>query len=103
MIDSVELREDLSTGSLLIYQDISFHDAEGDVYYIDFVLVSDLPNIQTQDGAIRTSSEEQKSGAILTGTWTCGDGDYQVTLQATILDRAGNRSNTIEYTMFCHN
>jgi hypothetical protein len=102
-IDSVSLREETTSSGLVIYQDVHFHDDDGDAYLIDFTLVSDLPDAVIRDGPIEQSSQEQKTGAIHTGTWRCGSGDYQVTLQVTILDRAGNRSNTVEFTMFCHN
>jgi hypothetical protein len=102
VIESVDLWDDLSSGRLDIVQDISFHDEDGDAYYIDFELVSNLPNVHTVDGPISASSQQQKSGTIHTGRWGCGGGQYEVTLQATILDGAGNQSNAVEYTMFCH-
>jgi hypothetical protein len=101
VIDSVYLREDSSSGNLIIYQDVSFRDEDGDAYFIDFELVSDNPNLVTRDGPIEALGQ-QETGAIHTGTWHCGDDEYQATLQVTILDRAGNKSNTVEYTMFCH-
>jgi len=102
VIESVDLRDDLSSGSLVIVQDISFYDEDGDADYIDFELVSNLPNAHTVDGPVTASSEQQKSGTITTGRWKCGGGQFEVTLQVTILDKAGNRSNTAEYTMLCH-
>lgn len=102
VIESVDLRDDLSSGNLVIVQDISFYDEDGDADYIDFELVSNLPNAYTVDGPINASSQGQKSGTITTGRWGCGGGQYEVTLQVTILDKAGNQSNTVEYTMLCH-
>jgi len=102
VIKSVNLRDDLSSGSLVIVQEISFYDEDGDAYYIDFELVSNLPNAHTVDGPISASSQQQKSGTITTGRWGCGGDQYEVTLQVTILDEAGNQSNTVEYTMLCH-
>jgi hypothetical protein len=102
VIESVDLRDDLSSGSLVIVQDISFYDEDGDANFIDFELVSNLPNAHTVDGSISASSQQQESGAITTGRWGCGGGQYEVTLQVTIWDEAGNHSNTAEYTMICH-
>ena len=102
VIESVDLRDDLSSGSLVIVQDISFYDEDGDANFIDFELVSNLPNAHTVDGSISASSQQQESGAITTGRWGCGGGAYEVTLQVTIWDEAGNPSNTVEYTMICH-
>jgi uncharacterized cupin superfamily protein len=102
VITAVDFREDWSTGTLAILQDIYFYDEDGDANYIDFVLISNLPDAYINDGPIDASSDEQKSGAIHTGRWDCNGGSYDVTLQATIFDGAGNVSNTIEYTMTCY-
>jgi len=102
VITSVDLREDWSTGTLAILQDIYFYDEDADADYIDFEIVTDVPDAYTTDGPLDISGEQQKSGAIHTGRWDCGGGSYEVTLQATIFDSAGNQSNTIEYTMTCY-
>ncbi len=102
VLQSVKLRNDTSSGSLVIYQDITFSDPDGDAYKMDFELVrATTSGVRVADGTIDTPSQVQKRGATLTGTWTCGGEQYDVTLRVTILDRAGNRSNAIEYTMEC--
>ncbi len=78
------------------------YDADGDAYGIDYEIVSDPSNGTVVDGVISASSQEQKAGTIATGSWQCGGGLYDVTMQVTLLDYAGNLSNTVEYTMTCH-
>jgi hypothetical protein len=102
VIQSVQLREDTSSGKLVIYQDIYFYDEDGDANYIDYSLVSGPPDTYIIDGPIEIESQKQKSGTAMIGTWKCGDAEYRITLRVMILDEIGNQSNTVEYTMFCH-
>ena len=103
MIKSVQLREDTSSGKLVIYQDIYFYDEDGDANFIDYSLVSGPPDTYIIDGPIEIESQKQKSGTVMIGTWKCGDAEYRITLQVMILDEIGNQSNTVEYNMVCHN
>lgn len=102
VIESVQLREDSSSGNLVIFQDIYFHDEDGDANQIDYTLIAGPPGAYVINGPIDIASGRQISGTSMTGTWKCGDVESKVILQVTILDEAGNRSNTMEYTMFCH-
>lgn len=102
ILESVNLRYDTSSGSLVIFQDVTFHDPDGDSYWVDYELVhTTAAGVEVRSGAIEISSRQQKLGATITGKWTCGGSKYDVTLRVTILDRAGNRSNAVEYTMNC--
>jgi len=103
VIDAVELRDDTSGGSLVILQYFKFHDPDGDAYWLHIELVrATVGGLEVADGTIRVPSQQQKQGATTTGRWNCGGDTYEVTLRATILDRAGNMSNAVEYTMNCH-
>jgi hypothetical protein len=97
------VREDTSSGSLTIYQDVHFQDPDGDAHYMDWELISATADgVAVSDGTIEASSEEQMAGAITTGVWRCEQGEnYSATISGTILDRAGNQSNTVEYTLEC--
>jgi hypothetical protein len=102
VIESVTLRNSTSSGGLVIFQDIRFHDPDGDAYRVDYQLVhTTAPSVEVRGGAIDASSRQQKLGATLTGKWTCGKGQYEVTLRVTIQDKAGYKSNPVDYTMEC--
>lgn len=102
VIESVTLRYDASSGSLVAFQDIAFRDPDGDAYKVHYELVhATVAGVQVADGTIDISSQQQKLGTTITGKWACGGNKYDVTLRVTILDRAGNQSNTVEYTMNC--
>jgi len=103
VITSVSFREEWSSsGKLIVLQDIAFYDEDGDAYGIDYEIISDPTNGTVADGVISASSQEQKSGTIVTGSWYCIGGLYDVTMQVTLLDYAGYQSNTVVYTMTCH-
>lgn len=101
-IQFVYLRKDKSSGSLIIYQDVYFVDNEGDVTSWDFEVVSStIPDVRAEGGTLDIPSAEQKTGAVATGEWGCGDARYTVTLRVTLFDRAGNHSEPYTYTMDC--
>jgi len=102
VIESVNLRSETSAGSLTVLQDISFHDPQGDAYKVHYEIVSaTVTDLQVDDGMIDIPAQQQKTGVMITGRWNCGGGKYDVTLRVTVLDRNGNRSNVIEYTLNC--
>jgi hypothetical protein len=103
VIESVNLREDSSSGGLGIFQDITFRDPDGDAYKVHYELVrATIADLQVADGTIDSSSQQQKQGTTITGRWSCGGLTYEVTMRVTVLDRGGNVSNAVEYTMNCH-
>lgn len=92
----------LRYGSGVIWQDIYFNDGDGDSYYVTYRIVQTTArNAKTVDGGFNIPAQQQVAGAYITGKWTCGGGRYSITLQATILDHAGNYSNPYVYTMEC--
>lgn len=102
VIEVVNLRYDSSSGSLVIFQDVAFHDLDGDANKVHYGLVSATANgLQVSDGNIDTSGQQQERGATITGKWACGGNQYEVTIRVTILDRVGNESNAETYTMYC--
>jgi hypothetical protein len=102
VITDVKIREEASPNGLIIYQDVYFHDPDGDAYYTDWQVVSTTDKgIQVVNGTIDANSQQQKTGTIVTGTWECGNNTYSVTFWVTILDRVGNESNGFEYTIYC--
>ena len=101
-ITNVVVREDASGGSLVIYQDVFFQDHDGDAYLIDWDLVSTTAsNVTLSDSYIETSPEEQIAGTFHTAKWACDGSTYTATVRGTVFDRAGNRSDPVEYTLEC--
>ena len=102
VIDKVELRYVPSANTTIVYQDIYFHDGNGDVnkvtYEIKYITKGYSANVK--NGSVNVPSSQQKSGGMFTGEWNCG-GTYEIELLVTIHDRAGNQSNSFAYTMNC--
>ena len=102
VITSVEQRMENSSGGLTIYQDIFFHDDDGDVARVDYEVVSTTAaDVSVEGGTIDISPAEQRSGAMITGEWGCGSENYEVTLRVTLTDKLGNVSKPLDYTMVC--
>jgi hypothetical protein len=105
-IDAVNLREDRSSGNLVVFQDVIFRALNGDTKFIHWELVgksTPAPSIDIRDAVITVSSEQQKQSGIHTGRWGCGaiNNVYTVTLRVTILTTDGIRSNPFDYTIRC--
>lgn len=102
VIQVVDLRKEYSGENLTIFQDIIFDDSEGDVIQVDYEIVaSTVSGLTIEGGSVDIPPAEQKTGALITGQWGCGSDSYEVTLQATLTDAAGNHSQPYEYTMKC--
>jgi hypothetical protein len=52
--------------------------------------------------AINVPADAQKKGAIISGGWTCNQGQYYATVSAYVMDSDGTRSNPIKYTVHCN-
>jgi hypothetical protein len=102
VISSVDLRSETSGGKMTVYQDIFFKDANADVYFVDYELISaTAANLSITDGAVKTPAQEQRSGGKLTGVWNCGSNSYEASLTVRLNDKAGNKSTPYEYTIVC--
>jgi hypothetical protein len=102
VIRSVDLRTETSGNEMTVYQDISFQDADGDANKLNYDLLSaTTEGLVVEDGAINVSPQEQKIRARITGTWNCGDGNYEARLRITLVDKKGNQSEASEYTIVC--
>jgi len=103
VILSVDLTEDRSSGSLIIYIDINFKDNEGDVNYADVKLISTTANheLNIHGGSVNVSSAEQKAGASAPGTLNCGSETYNVTISITLSDKAGHDSQPYILELVC--
>ena len=103
VIKSVNVRYESTASGKIAYQDFAFQDADGDASVVHYEIVSTTAQwANVNDGPVNVSSDRQKLGATATGTWTCGKGDYEVTLRVTIIDRTGKSSNPMQYTIVCN-
>ncbi|WP_158915934.1 hypothetical protein [Caulobacter sp. S45] len=86
-----------------VVNEFHFHDADGDVRFIHRDLVeTNGPIEKVQDGLVRLPPEMQKRGAIYIGYVRCGPNSYHMKMRAYLIDDAGNRSNTMDYTVHCN-
>ena len=51
---------------------------------------------------INVPADGQKQGAVISNNWTCGNGQYYVTLRAYVMDTDGTHSNDVQYTVHCN-
>jgi tetratricopeptide (TPR) repeat protein len=97
----VNLREQGKGNKKTIYQDIDYYDPNGDAAQLNFRLIASTMKVNVGDGRINASAEKQKAGDVATGTWGCGGNTYSVTVEVVIIDKQGNSSNAVRYTMNC--
>jgi hypothetical protein len=98
----VDVRYATTASGKIASQVITFQDADGDATTVHYEVVSTTAkSVYVNDGPVNVSSPSQKSGAAIIGTWTCGTGNYEVTLRVTIIDQKGNASNPMQYTIRC--
>jgi hypothetical protein len=101
VIDSVDLEEVDENGGMTVYMHTNFHDEDGDVTSVDYIVVSASTDVNTEAGSVESSPEQQKAGDTVTGTWRCDSENYEVTLFVVLRDQAGNRTKSDEFTIVC--
>ena len=103
VIDRVEVRFDSSSGSLIAYMDVYYHDNEGDANLADWQFVSASIELTStiRDNRIAMSAN-QRRGGVVTGQWNCGIKVYDVALAVTIRDQAGHASNSVSVLVSCN-
>jgi hypothetical protein len=84
------------------YQDIYFRDADGDATTMTYGVTSSSLRcpLEIPDEPIRASAEEQEKGALFTASWVCGM-KLNLSVEDRIVDRAGNSSEPVPFTMSC--
>lgn len=102
----VTIRESRDEGELVIYQEINFYDDDGNTDFVKWDLVdlsdpSQRQYIQIQDGVVNDLPEVQKIRSTTKGTWYCEGRIYVATLEVSLSDRNGNRSEPVRYTIKC--
>jgi hypothetical protein len=87
----------------VVINEFHFHDPDGDVRFIHRELVeTNGPDKTIVDGVIRLPAAMQQRGAVHAGQIRCGPNSYYIKLRAYLIDAAGNRSNTMDYTVHCN-
>lgn len=76
-----------------------FTDADGDISHIVYDVVSATQFGGGTDSEPKLDSGNWTNGAVKIYLWC--EGQQTVTLQATIFDRAGNKSNSMSFTFTC--
>jgi hypothetical protein len=103
VIDRVEVRFDSSSGGLIAFLDVYYHDSEGDAILADWQLISTSTAVS---GTIRDNqispSANQRRGGVVTGQWSCGTRVYDVALAVTIHDQAGHASTSVSVVFSCN-
>jgi hypothetical protein len=102
----VTIRADQEASGLVYQQEINFYDEDGDTNQVERELVelsepSQRPFIPIQNGAVDAPPEVQKIRATLSETWRCEGHIYLATIEATLVDSQGNRSEPVRYRIDC--
>jgi len=102
----VTIRESLEEGELVYYQEINFYDEDGNTNVVEWDLVdlsdpSQRQYIQLQNGVINDLPAVQKIRSSVTETWYCDGYVYVATLEVSLVDSDGNRSEPVRYIIEC--
>jgi hypothetical protein len=103
VIDSVTMRNEMRQYEV-IYPEFHFHDPSGSVQFIhrEIINTNSPKTLAIKNAVISISAEQQIKGATFVGGWLCGPETYYVTLQAFMMNLAGQKSNVVEYTIHCN-
>lgn len=105
-IMGVVIRKNLEEGEVVISQEINFYDEDGNTNLVEWDLVdlsdpSQREYMQLQNGAIDDLPAVQKIRSTAKRIWRCEGHTYVATLEVSLLDRDGNRSEPVRYTIEC--
>jgi hypothetical protein len=105
-IMGVVIRKSVEEGELVISQEINFYDEDGNTNLVEWELVdlsdpSQRQYIRLQNGAIDDLPALQKIRSTVKKSWRCEGRTYVATIEVTLLDRDGNRSEPVRYTIEC--
>jgi hypothetical protein len=101
-LQKVVLREEVARYDR-IYPTFYFQADGGDVVEIHREIVSSdasHPNFNPVSH-FNINADQQKAGAVWVGAWLCGPNPSKTTVRAYLVDRRGNHSNSMDYTVVC--
>jgi hypothetical protein len=102
VLQKVVLREEVMRYDN-IYPTFYFQADGGDVVEIHReILSSDVPHPNFNPVShFNIDADKQKAGAVWVGGWRCGPNPSRTTVRAYLVDRRGNHSNSLDYTVVC--
>lgn len=103
----VTIRHNQEARGTAIYERINFYDEDGDTNLVERELVdlsdpSQRQFIQILNSEVNDPPEVQKIRSSVTSTWYCDGHVYVATIAVTLVDKDGNRSNPVRYTLDCN-
>jgi hypothetical protein len=107
-IDGLNVHEQDTPNGLVIWQEIVFHAADGDVTRWQNELIdtsTPAPRINLMPGgAIAVSKAQQIKGAFVNTAWNCGPArsKYWFIKRMTLVDAMGRHSNSVDVRIACH-
>ncbi len=105
-ITGVTMRESIQDDELVILQEINFVDEDGNTNYIEWELInlsdpSQRQYINIVNSTVNAPRDEQRNGSYATGTWHCYGHTYVATLEVSVFDENGNKSEPYQYDVIC--
>ncbi len=103
VLEAITQREIIEDGYPTVIPEFHFHDRDGDVRFLEREIVTtNGPYARTKGVAITFPADLQQRGAVFAGRWNCGPNTYYAKIHAYLIDRAGNHSNAMDYTIHCN-
>ncbi len=106
VIMGVTIREDHAGEELVYQQEINFYDEDGNTNIVERELIdlsdpSQQQYIKLENEVIDDLPAIQRIRSTATSTWHCEGHTYVATVQATLVDSDGNRSEPVRYRIEC--
>jgi hypothetical protein len=106
-IMGVTIRKSLEAGNLVFNERINFYDEDGNTQRVERELVelsdpSQREFIQIPDSVVTDPPEVQKIRSSTIATWQCNGRVYIATVEVTLVDTDGNRSEPVRFTIDCN-
>lgn len=102
VLQKIVLREDVQRYDH-IYPTFYFQAEGGDVVEVHREIVSSdgLRDKFNPVSKLNINADQQKIGAVWVGGWGCGPNPSKTQVRAYLVDRRGNHSNSLDYTVVC--
>jgi hypothetical protein len=103
----VTVRKNQDNGGLVYYQEVNFYDDDGNTEVAQWELIdlsdpAQRPFIEVQDVPVDAPPEMQRIRATVTQLWSCEGRTYAATLEVTLVDEDGHRSEPVRYRIDCN-
>ena len=106
IILGVTIRADQGEDGLVYHQEIDFYDEDGNTERMERELVdlsdpAQRPFLQIQNSTVDAPPEIQRIRATLSEPWHCEGHIYIATVEVSLVDNEGNRSEPVRYRIDC--